>query len=51
VLACACFGDDALLSHADRQQRLTQTIIDLVRTGMQQVFALKIYLCSAQFPA
>ena len=32
-----------------RQQRLAQAVVDLVRAGVQQVFALEIDLCSAQF--
>ena len=42
VLARARFGDDASLAHAPREQHLAQSVIDLVRAGVQQVFALEI---------
>ena len=48
MLAGASFGDDAPLAHAHRQQRLSQAVVDLVRAGVQQVFALEINLRSAQ---
>ena len=48
MLAGASFRDDAPLAHAHRQQRLSQAVVDLVRAGMQQVFALEIDLRSAQ---
>jgi hypothetical protein len=41
VLARAGLGDDAALAHAPRQQRLAQAVVDLVRAGVQQVFALE----------
>ena len=37
-------GNDALLPHAPRQQRLTDTVINLVRPRMQQVLTLEINL-------
>ena len=42
VLARAGFRDDALLAHAPGQQRLPERVVDLVRAGMQQVFALEV---------
>ena len=42
VLARACFGDDAAFAHAAREQRLTETIIDFVSAGVEQVFALDV---------
>ncbi len=51
VLARAGFGDDAALAHAPRQQRLPQAVVDLVRAGVQQVFALEPDARAAQFLA
>ena len=48
VLSRAGFGDDALLAHAPGEQRLPQAVVDLVRAGVQQVFALEINLRAAQ---
>ena len=48
VLAGAGLGDDALLTHAASEQRLTQRIVDFVRAGVQQVLALEVDLCAAQ---
>ena len=47
VLAGAGFGDDALLAHAPREQRLAQAVVDLVRAGVQQVLALDVDLRAA----
>ena len=41
VLSGAGFGDDAPLAHAAGEQRLSQAVIDLVRAGVEQVFALE----------
>ena len=41
VLTCAGFGDDALLAHSLREQRLTERVVDLVRAGVRQVLALE----------
>ena len=41
VLSRAGFGDDAPLAHAPRQQHLAQGVVDLVRTGVAEVFALQ----------
>ncbi len=42
VLARAGFGDDAAFAHAAREQRLAETVVDLVRAGVEQVFALDV---------
>ncbi len=47
VLAGAGFGDDALLAHAPREQRLAEAVIDFVRAGVQQVLALDVDLRAA----
>ena len=41
VLTGARLRDHALLAHAPRQQRLTQHVVDLVRAGVGEVFALE----------
>ena len=46
--ARASLGNHAPLAHALNQQRLPQTVIDLVRAGMQQILALQINLRPAQ---
>src|SRR6185369_9472829 len=48
MLPRAGFSDDALLAHAHSQERLAKAVIDLMRTGMEQVLTLEIDLCSAQ---
>ncbi len=48
VLARAGLGDDALLAHAPRQQALAERVVDLVRAGVQQVFALQVDLRAAE---
>jgi hypothetical protein len=42
VLARAGLGDDALLAHAPGQQALAEGVVDFVRSGVQQVFALQV---------
>ena len=42
MLARAGLGDEPGLPHPLREQALAQTIVDLVRAGVQQVFALEI---------
>ena len=49
VLAGAGFGDHALLAHALDQQALPEAVIDFVRAGVEQVFALEIDFCAAKF--
>ena len=41
VLAGAGFGDDPTLAHPRGEQRLTEGVVDLVRAGMRQIFALQ----------
>ena len=49
VLARAGFGDDSLLAHATSEQNLAQAVVDLVRSGVEQVFALDVDFRAAQF--
>ena len=48
VLPRAGLGDDAALAHALREQRLAQAVVDLVRAGVQQVFALDVNARAAE---
>ncbi len=48
VLARAGLGDDAALAHAHREQRLAEAVVDLVRAGVQQVFALDVNARAAE---
>ena len=48
VLPGAGLRDDAPLAHAHRQQRLAEAVIDLVRAGVQQVFALDVNARAAE---
>ena len=48
MLAGAGFGDDALFTHAPRQQNLAQHVVDLVRAGVVQLVALEIDFCTAR---
>jgi hypothetical protein len=41
VLAGAGLGDDAVLAHPSSEQRLPEHVVDLVRTGVREVFALQ----------
>ena len=41
VLSGAGLGDDAAFAHAAGEQRLAQAVVDLVRAGVEQVFALE----------
>jgi hypothetical protein len=47
VLAGAGLGDHARLAHAAGQQRLADHVVDLVRAGVVQVFALEVDLRAA----
>ena len=49
MLAGSCFGDDPLLAHPAREQNLANGIVDLVRSGMTEIFALEIDFRSAKF--
>src|SRR6266853_4673921 len=42
MLAGTRIGDDAALAHSLRQQNLSEGIVDFVRAGVEQVFALQI---------
>jgi hypothetical protein len=48
VLACAGLGNHAGLAHAFREQDLGEGVVDLVRAGMTEVFALEVDLRAAQ---
>ncbi len=41
MLTCSGLGDDPLLAHLAGQQSLTQHIVDLVRSGVVEVFSLE----------
>ncbi len=49
MLAGAGFGDDPLLAHPPSEQSLPQAVVDLVRAGVQQVFALDVNLRAAVY--
>jgi hypothetical protein len=49
MLARAGLGDDPRLAHAASEQDLADAIVDLVRAGVVQLFALQIDLRAAQF--
>ncbi|MNN74199.1 hypothetical protein D3C81_1903700 [compost metagenome] len=42
MLTGTCFSDDLGFTHTFCQQRLTQHLVSLVRTAVQQVFTLQI---------
>ena len=48
VLAGAGLGDHARLAHAPCDERLPDRVVDLVRAGVVQVFALQIDLRAAE---
>src|SRR5215469_2729891 len=48
VLSGSGFGDDAVLTHAAREQGLSDTVVDLVRAGVEEVFALEVDLGALQ---
>src|SRR5581483_525961 len=48
VLPRSGFRNNAMLAHAFYEQRLAQAVIDLVRAGVQQVFALQVNLRSPE---
>jgi hypothetical protein len=49
VLARAGLGDDARLAHALGEEDLAHRVVDLVRAGVIEVFALEINLRAAEF--
>jgi hypothetical protein len=48
-LTCTRFSDNALLAHVFGEQGLTDGVVDLMCTGMVQVFTLEINFCAAEF--
>ena len=46
MLPCAGFGDDLFLAHFFGQQDFADAVIDFMRAGMVQVFALEVNLCA-----
>jgi hypothetical protein len=50
VLPRARLGDDSLLPHPTRKERLADRIVDLVGTRVQQVLALEVDLRAAAVP-
>ena len=42
VLAGAGFGDDAGLAHFDGEQALADGVVDFVRAGVEEIFALEV---------
>ena len=49
MLASAGFGNDALLAHALGEEALAQRVVDLVGSGVEEVFALEVDFGSAEF--
>ena len=49
MLARAGFGNDARLAHLHDQQALADGVIDFMRAGVEQIFALQINAWSAEF--
>jgi len=45
----AGFGDDARLAHFFREQALADGVVDFVRAGVEQIFALEADAGAAQF--
>ena len=48
MLPRACFGDDALFAHPLGEQCLAEGVVDFVRSGVIEVFALEINLRPTQ---
>jgi len=48
VLAGSGLRDDAMLAHAHGEQSLAEAVVDFVRAGVEQVFALEIDFCAAE---
>jgi hypothetical protein len=40
VLASPCLSDDAAFAHSTRKQHLSDSVVDLVRAGVQKIFTL-----------
>ena len=48
MLTGAGLGNHARLAHSSCEQRLTDGVVDLVRAGVVQIFALEVDLCTAE---
>ena len=48
VLTCARFSNNARFTHLLGKQNLPEHVIDLMRTGVVQVFTLQVDLCATQ---
>ena len=48
VLACSGLSDDATFAHSTRKQRLSDSVVDLVRARVQKIFALQVDLRSTR---
>ena len=48
MLACAGFGDDTCLAHFPGKEDLAEAVIDLVGSGMIEIFPLEIDLRSSK---
>ena len=49
MLSRAGLGDDTVLAHPLREQDLAERIVDFMRAGMEQVFALQVNFRAAEF--
>src|SRR5215472_3586041 len=49
MLSRSGFSNNSMLAHSLRQQRLAQTVVDLVCAGMQQVFPFQVDFGAANF--
>ena len=50
MLSRAGLGNDSLLAHPKRQKNLANGVVDLVRSGVAEIFAFKIYFSAAERP-
>ena len=51
MLPGTCFGDDPPFAEPSGEERLSDGVIDLMCTGVDDVFALDVNLRAAQFPS
>src|ERR1700730_175256 len=49
MLASARLGDDARLAHLHGEKPLADSVVDFVRTGVEEIFALEIDARTAEF--
>ena len=49
MLSRAGLGDDTVFAHPLREQDLAERIVDFMRAGMEQVFALQVNFRAAEF--